>query len=120
MTTPNETSAEFNARSLASQKAEAAARQAVKTVSYHDVHVTVPHLGRVALCNLPYGYKITCTRVGGWELWNEVGCIGGEFNKEWPLVIDVAGEVICSNPPHKETISHRVMGRLSRLTGREG
>jgi hypothetical protein len=77
--------------------------------SYHDLHITTPSIPRTSIFNLPYGLEVTCTRVGGWCLWQhrdgrppvtfthppEPVKVAGEYEgaKKW-LVLDVAGHVI--------------------------
>lgn len=61
--------------------------------SYHDLHITTRNFPRTALFNLPYDLMITCTRVGGWELWQNNKLIAGEFDDEG-LLLDVGGDVI--------------------------
>lgn len=66
--------------------------------SYHDLHVRAAPLsgGRKPLSSLPFGYQVTCTRVGGWELWLHDMLIASEYGgrHKW-LVLDVGGHVIC-------------------------
>ena len=66
--------------------------------SYHDVVIIIDGK-RYDLFNLPYGYQITCTRVGGWELWYkefdmEYKQVGGEYDSK-SFQIEVAGKIIC-------------------------
>lgn len=73
--------------------------------SYHDVHVTTATIPRTALSALPYGYELTCNRVGGWCLWGPPDrpvpygtrpkLVGGEYDRG--LRVDVAGHVICDS-----------------------
>ena len=83
--------------------------------SYHDVHVTTARMKRTALSDLPFGYELTCNRVGGWTLWGpnqraldrRIGPfpepmpttgpvqIAGEYGKG--LRVDVGGVVICDS-----------------------
>lgn len=77
------------------------------TVSYHDLHITTTELGRIAISDMPFGYMVTCTRVGGWELWLDAKLVAGEFDKDRPLALDVAGTTICSMIPLREVIRHR-------------
>lgn len=37
--------------------------------SYHDVYVTTSKMKRTRISDLPFGYELTCNRVGGWTLW---------------------------------------------------
>lgn len=70
--------------------------------SYHDLHITTAEIPRTSIFNLPYGLRVTCCRVAGWELWRhrdlnagEYELIAGEYDgpEKW-LVLDVAGHVI--------------------------
>lgn len=63
--------------------------------SYHDLHVTTAEIPRTSIFNLPYGYEISCNRVGGWSLWLNGQQVGGEYGDG--LRIDVAGHVICDS-----------------------
>ncbi len=75
------------------------------TPTYHDLHITTAEIPRTSIFNLPYGLRVTCSRVSGWELWQyrdspgqlrcEPTLIAGEYDGpgEW-LVLDVAGHVI--------------------------
>lgn len=63
--------------------------------SYHDLHVTLPDVGRKSIFDLPYNIQVTCTRVGGWELWSGNVLIAGEYEKG--LKLDVDGHVICDS-----------------------
>lgn len=46
--------------------------------SYHETIVEIDG-ERYELFNLPFEYELTCTRVGGWQLWKSKELIGGEF-----------------------------------------
>jgi len=81
-------------------------------LTYTDLHVTTTEFGRIAISAMPFGYMITCTRAGGWELWLDGKFIAGEFDKDHPLALDVAGTTICSMIPFQETIRHRVIGTV--------
>jgi hypothetical protein len=62
--------------------------------SYHDLHITTAEIPRTSIFNLPYGYEVSCNRVGGWCLWR-VGhekVLAGEYDSG--LRLDVAGHVI--------------------------
>lgn len=37
--------------------------------SYHDLHITTADIPRTSIFDLPYGLRVTCSRVSGWELW---------------------------------------------------
>lgn len=63
--------------------------------TYHDVHVTTEGVERTSIFNLPYGYELSCNRVGGWNLRFGPTQVAGEYDK--PLRIDVAGVVICDS-----------------------
>ena len=60
--------------------------------SYHDVYVTTRDIPRTSIFNLPYGYEITCNRIGGWSLWQGNTQVATEYGLG--LVIDVDGHVI--------------------------
>lgn len=66
--------------------------------SYHDLHITTAKIPRTSIFNLPYGYEVTCTRVGGWRLWRDGDLIAGEYDRG--LILDVAGSVIVRS--HRE------------------
>lgn len=63
------------------------------TLSYHDVEVEFGEV-REKVFNLPFNIKLTCTRVGGWELWDQDKLLAGEYG-EVPLKVYVAGNLIC-------------------------
>ena len=81
--------------------------------SYHDVYVTTAKMKRTRVSDLPFGYELTCNRVGGWTLWgpsdealrqrigpfpapaNGPVQIASEYGRG--LRIDVAGHVICDS-----------------------
>jgi hypothetical protein len=68
--------------------------------SYHDLHVTTKDIKRVSIFDMPYGYEVTCTRVGGWQLWFKWGDaaarrVAGEYDEG--LRLDVDGHVICDS-----------------------
>jgi hypothetical protein len=64
--------------------------------SYHDLHITTEHVPRTSIFDLPYGYEVSCTRVGGWGLWFNGEQVGGEYDDKG-LRLDVAGHVICDS-----------------------
>lgn len=68
--------------------------------SYHDVEVEFNGL-RVALFDASWGLRLTCTRFGGWELWNlwdgKEALLAGEYNAV-PLRVYVSGVMICGTP----------------------
>jgi hypothetical protein len=67
--------------------------------SYHDLYITTEKIKRTRLCDLPFNFMVTCTRVGGWELWdvfkgfNASICLGGECSDKW-LVLDSNGTIL--------------------------
>jgi len=64
--------------------------------SYHDVHITTEGIERTSIFNLPYGYELSCTRVGGWTLWDpDQRKVAGEYDAG--LIVDIAGHVICDS-----------------------
>jgi hypothetical protein len=60
--------------------------------SYHDLHITTDTLPRTSIFNLPYGYEVSCNRVGGWCVWLNGAQVAGEYGDG--LRLDVAGHVI--------------------------
>jgi hypothetical protein len=74
-------------------------KEPARPLSYHDIHITTEKIFRTSIFNLPFNLMVTCTRVGGWELWDTSGGIStavllaGEYDDSW-LVLDVAGHVI--------------------------
>lgn len=68
-------------------------------MSYHDVVVFV-NGQKYEIAN-HYGIMLTCTRAGGWELWDVSGGagekqIGGEYSGN-DFRIEVKGFVICQS-----------------------
>lgn len=63
--------------------------------SYHDLHITTADIPRTSIFNLPYGYEVSCNRVGGWTLWLKDQKVAGEYDAG--LRLDVAGRVICDS-----------------------
>jgi len=70
--------------------------------SDHDLFITTPTLERTSIFDLPFNVMVTCTRTGGWELWQvpdsgikDAKLLAGEYEGEdkW-LLLDVAGRVI--------------------------
>jgi len=68
--------------------------------TYHDLHITTALIERTSIFNLPYDVQVTCTRVGGWEVWHMIedgkqALLAGEYSTpdNW-LILDVAGHVI--------------------------
>lgn len=70
-------------------------------VSYHDLFITTREIPRTSIMNLPYSVRVTCTRVGGWEVWEcydgAEAMIAGEFAAMSPLRLDVNGFVLCDS-----------------------
>ena len=68
------------------------------TPTYHDLHITTADIPRTSIFDLPYGYELTCTRLGGWRLWKNNGTklVAGEYSAHG-LRLDVAGHVICDS-----------------------
>lgn len=70
---------------------------------YHDLHITTPGIPRTSIFNLPYGIEVSCTRVTGWQAWDirdpreKSVLLGGEYDGEKWLVLDVNGHVIVSS-----------------------
>jgi hypothetical protein len=80
--------------------------------NYHDLYITTGKIKRTRISDLPFGYVVSCERVGGWTLTNwEVDPGGGsianppvgarvviaeEFGRRG-LLLDVAGHVICDS-----------------------
>jgi hypothetical protein len=67
-------------------------------VSYHDLHITTAKIPRTSIFDLSFLLQVTCTRVGGWQIWghpdgSEAILLAGEFDSNW-LVLDVGGHVI--------------------------
>lgn len=72
-----------------------------RAMSYHDVSVEWGGRAPELLFNLPFNLMLTCTRCGGWELYDNVGqpterLLAGEYN-DAKLIVRVAGEVICGD-----------------------
>lgn len=71
-----------------------------KPPSYHDLHITTPKLARTSIFNMPFRVEVSCTRVGGWQIWAKGGdglpdeLLGAEYDYDSPLILDVAGHVI--------------------------
>jgi len=63
-------------------------------VSYHDLHITTADISRRSIFDMPYGYEVTCTRVGGWKLWRGKEFVAGEYGGMDGLRLDVDGHVI--------------------------
>lgn len=77
--------------------------QWVEAPSYHDV---VVHFGEqsIRLCDASYGLRLTCTRAGGWDLWNvwrgDEKLLGSEYGDE-PFCIEVRGVAVCGVLPDR-------------------
>ena len=68
-----------------------------ESLSYHDVVVYVD--GVPFKIKDTYGLELSCTRVGGWQLWlrkseSECVLIGGEY-EESSFSVVVGGIVVC-------------------------
>jgi hypothetical protein len=61
--------------------------------SYHDLFITTAKVPRTSIFNLPYGYEVSCNRVGGWGLWQGGVKVAGEYDDRG-LRLDVNGVVI--------------------------
>ncbi|QDH83663.1 hypothetical protein [Achromobacter phage Motura] len=54
--------------------------------SYHDLFITTPDIERTSISDLPFPLMVTCSRLGGWELWS--GCsadsklLAGEYHSK--------------------------------------
>ena len=78
----------------------------LSTPTYHDVVVYVD--GQEYCLSDHYGLELTCTRAGGWQLWNtwnkaldQAVQIGGEYHGG-DFRIEVAGHVICDSTKGRE------------------
>lgn len=86
----------------------------IQPPSYHDLHITTASIPRTSIFNLVYGLEVSCTRVGGWELWDHnqkapaihgsskdpgPRCVASEYpdTRAGGLLLDVAGHVICDS-----------------------
>jgi hypothetical protein len=72
--------------------------------SYHDVFVTTREIPRTSVFDLPYGYELSCTRVGGWQLIRHpdsgpAAVVAEEYSSHHWLVIDVAGHTVLDSRP---------------------
>lgn len=61
--------------------------------TYHDLYITTAEMVRTSIFDLPFDMMVTCTRVGGWELWQDRVLIAGEYHDDG-MRLDVAGHVI--------------------------
>jgi hypothetical protein len=77
-------------------------------MSYHDLYIETKELKRTSIFNLPFAVLVTCTRVGGWQVWNRKELIAGEFDYKG-LRLDVHGIVIVDSltpkPPEYSTVT---------------
>jgi hypothetical protein len=66
--------------------------------TYHELYITTADIPRASIFDLPYGYEVTCTRVGGWQLLKDSGStlIAGEYSAHG-LRLDLGGHVICDS-----------------------
>lgn len=71
--------------------------------SYHDVHIQTKQIPRKSIFDLPFNVMLTCTRLGGWELWEAGKLLAGEYDPPNAplgcLRVDVAGHVIVDSIP---------------------
>lgn len=67
--------------------------------------MTAPGIARARIFDLPYDYRVICSRISGWELWRTASrpedweLLGGEYGGGRWLVLDVAGYVIVDSRP---------------------
>jgi len=79
-------------------------------MSYHDLYITTSFFDRTSIFNLAYSIQVTCSRTGGWEVWEIWDGIerqlGGEYagRDKW-LVLDVAGHVILDSRKEEDGLS---------------
>jgi hypothetical protein len=74
------------------------------TPTYHDLYITTPTIERTRLFDLPYELYVQCSRVGGWQVWRrprgqDDELVGGEYDLDDWLVLDVKGHVIVDSRP---------------------
>lgn len=66
--------------------------------SYHDIVVYCDGQ-RYELGTDSYSLMLTCTRAGGWELWDCREClIGGQFHSA-QFSLEIAGVLVCGKKP---------------------
>jgi hypothetical protein len=73
--------------------------------SYHDVEVEFGG-NRYRLFDVSYGLMLTCTRMGGWELWNRWDGKDELLASEYgtiKLTVIVDGIVVCGEVPPNDT-----------------
>ena len=51
--------------------------------SYHDLEIETAEITKTSIFNLPYALRVTCTRTGGWELWEGEQLLAGEYDSNW-------------------------------------
>ena len=66
--------------------------------SYHDLEIETAEIPKTSIFNLPYCLRVTCTRTGGWELWDwsvkeGYRLVAGEYDTNW-LRLTVGDTVI--------------------------
>jgi hypothetical protein len=79
--------------------------------SYHDLHITLRGRERASIFDLPLTFVVLCARVSGWEVWDTHNnpdtarweLLGGEYDSEKPLRLDVNGEVVVDSFPKETT-----------------
>ena len=76
--------------------------------SYHDLEIETADIPKTSIFDLPYGLELTCTRTGGWQLWDRGGVreesiplIAGEYDDNW-LRLTVGDTVIVDSRPQVE------------------
>lgn len=76
----------------------------METPSYHDLYITTDETPRISIFNLPFGVRVTCTRTGGWEIWDHSTkperLLAGEYDDKG-LRLDVNGVVIVDSLTEK-------------------
>lgn len=80
--------------------------------SYHDLHITTEYIPRTSIFDLPYQYRVVCSRIAGWELHELPGngewqISAGEYDSVNGLRLDVNGVVICDSLTKK--VDHEPM-----------
>ncbi|MCP1246010.1 hypothetical protein NKW54_08660 [Acetobacter cerevisiae] len=77
----------------------------MNTPSYHDLFITTSDIPRTSISNLPFNYKVICTRSAGWELWIGESLAASEYAKDNWLVLDVLGNVIVDGRDNMEEVA---------------